>query len=1062
MRNKRTQGIEGRTGSGFGPARARARREADLFFADLMGDPAAAPWPRPTGTGSGPGGPAFGRRGESDAATPFDGAASDLWEVVAFPRGETPRSALRHGDLVITPAAHGTKRLARLRVLGEDLPPEALYSADGLVMNETLVLRPRPLASAGPRPDAFRRARAWGEAFAEQDPASRPIATVAIGAARFPVSVTAADDTRRPSMEEALRFALGRPGHSAALLGPLFAPGEVRVCGFTPTPAPVAPLATVIDCDAPANDLGGLVVSSGTEVTAYFPALRSGAPGVTAAQLRRWIAIPNLRDFYALPTDVQQAHRGRWITALLRVAGLGFTRAALEALSTPALRVLLAQNGAGAFAVSSVSRGTPPTDRGGVVNGVTLPLPTFPVVEPDCYLPVISEREGRLESINAWDAEAGISLGPIQINVNPAEGSNEQTLFRFLWRLFIDDRVLFDQAFGALRWRMRFDPAGPTPSNDDAFVLTTAVAGAADAELRSVRADVTRNFRYFQTGVPGRTGFVPAFRRDLAGRFRDVAGWPHVQQMILDISSSWLRPGLATIRAASIPALDPMNPDRDTFTLTAVLMSAYVRFSGCLRPLLRALARWTTVADKLAHLDDALATLSGSCPTLADRLRAQVREARAVHAGLDGIRRARGGGAPAEDVESAEAWPSRAREADEVYGEAWDADGGGASLEGERAGELDGEKESHTGEAWHEGWEAADGDASFVGRPESDEALGGAGHRWGAAAGGAGCHVDAIESEDALDASETAPSDDEVVAALDRLAGTSYRDFAGYRATLVDGTVFGRAVQGVHPDFLRKLQAAETAAAAAIGGSGTPSWGIASVGGFRRGSGRHNWGLAVDLNYASSPFIMHEHGEAALDAQLAPVYHRIARFVLGRTQSVIPRDITQGARGAARTARLLQALSEESAAMVTYFAFLRAPDTLDGRLASQPLDADAARAYFGDDTAPTAASVLRRIMTDYVILTGRAGPAISGQTYPTFAAIPHADRPFAGDPAARDPQRGFLSIRREVVLALSAQGLRWGAIDFGGESGDVMHFDDGAGTLDARIQRAKREAATRT
>ena len=308
------------------------------------------------------------------------------------------------------------------------------------------------------------------------------------------------------------------------------------------------------------------------------------------------------------------------------------------------------------------------------------------------------------------------------------------------------------------------------------------------------------------------------------------------------------------------------------------------------------------------------------------------------------------------------------------------------------------------------------------------------------------------------------PSLDEIVVALDRIAGTSLGTFAAYRATLVDGTLFGQRVQGLHPTFLHKLQTAEADAQRSIGGAGVPAWGVTSIGGFdlRRPphKGWHPWGLAIDMNYATSPFIMHEVGETALDAQLGPVYHRIARLILGRTESVIPREITRGARSAARTARLYDLLAEENTAMIAYFAFLRTPANLDAQLRTRPLDSDGARAFFGDTTAPTSANVLRRIMRDYVVLSGREGPAVPGETYPSLAAIPGADRPFAGANANRDPLRGFLSIRREIVLATATQSLRWGAIDFGGQSGDVMHFDDGDGTLARQIASAKTAATT--
>ena len=476
-----------------------------------------------------------------------------------------------------------------------------------------------------------------------------------VGGVRLAISVPSTGDERRPDLEAGLRWALGT-GRSFAIRGSLYAAGEVRLSAWAPsagtTPLP-SPLPPVIDCQPRATDLCALVLATGGNVAVYFPALRAGAAGVTAAHLRRWVVVPKLRDLYALPASMQAAHRRRTIVALARVAGLGFTRAQLDALSTPALQLLLAQNGAAAFPVTRVNRGQPPADRGGVVNGVTLPIPVLPIVEPDCYLPVISEAEGRLESINAWDAQAGISLGPIQFNVTVPANDSVQPLFRFLWRLMIDDRALFDQAFGGLGWRMRFDPGGITPSAADAFVLTVNAGTPAQATLRSLPSDTVRNFRYFQTGVPDQTGFVPAFRRDLAGRFRDAVVWPHMQQVILDVSSLWLAPGLAQIRAAGIPALDRQNPDRDTFVLTAVLLSAFVRFSGCLQPLLRALRRWTTIAEKLAHVSEALATLNQPCPGLDERLRNQATAARAVHAGLESMSRQRGGAGRSEGVDEA-------------------------------------------------------------------------------------------------------------------------------------------------------------------------------------------------------------------------------------------------------------------------------------------------------------------------------------------------------------------------------------------------------------------------
>ena len=105
---------------------------------------------------------------------------------------------------------------------------------------------------------------------------------------------------------------------------------------------------------------------------------------------------------------------------------------------------------------------------------------------------------------------------------------------------------------------------------------------------------------------------------------------------------------------------------------------------------------------------------------------------------------------------------------------------------------------------------------------------------------------------------------------------------------MVSGDFLGHPIaRGVHPEFLKKLQAARTTIDAEYKASGNPvpaGYGIASVGGFRSKAGPHAWGLAIDIDVAGNPFVMHEGAakglERTLDAQLVPVYHRIAEFML--------------------------------------------------------------------------------------------------------------------------------------------------------------------------------------
>jgi hypothetical protein len=389
-------------------------------------------------------------------------------------------------------------------------------------------------------------------------------------------------------------------------------------------PSPPPPVATF---DA-AADVSAVILNGGA--TCYVPS----NPRLPTAG---WVEIPRLREFYGLPDVDQRAHRTRWVERLTR-ADTGMGRPQLDALSMPALRLTLARAAPRTFPVREVRRGRPATDRGGIVNGVTVPLARLPVVEPDCYLAVIAEAEGKLESINAWDVGAGISLGPVQFNVQPSPGAGEGgALFQLLWNLYVRDRALFVQEFGEpLGWSMRFQPTGISPQASDYFDLRIGAGTPNEIVLhgRGTEADVERNSRYFQSGVPGGRGFDPTFRRNVTAHFRNVVVWPHVQEMILETSVWWLGPGLRRIHTAGIPPLDSRNPDEATFVLKALLLSAFVRFSGCLDPILRGLRPWRTPAERLAHWRDAVQAARVPCPELVARLESQEREARRVHGAL--------------------------------------------------------------------------------------------------------------------------------------------------------------------------------------------------------------------------------------------------------------------------------------------------------------------------------------------------------------------------------------------------------------------------------------------
>jgi hypothetical protein len=240
----------------------------------------------------------------------------------------------------------------------------------------------------------------------------------------------------------------------------------------------------------------------------------------------------------------------------------------------------------------------------------------------------------------------------------------------------------------------------------------------------------------------------------------------------------------------------------------------------------------------------------------------------------------------------------------------------------------------------------------------------------------------------------------------------------------------------------------------------------------------HGQGLAIDIDAATNPYLIHERNEAELDAELTEVYERIAQFLLGRA-SIIPRLGTGCYRGETRrayVARVYDALAQESKAMQNYFSLMQQGSRLQ-KYVRTSLGTQRARlpstflsVLRRDNTAKTASNVLidqmrLRMAADWVVLTGDEGPPVvaldstnlkqaSNRTHILSPHLPVAvaptsdnqegDRPFDIKTRAypgRSPLNGFLSLKKELVLALTDVGFRWGALDFGRQSGDLMHFD---------------------
>lgn len=460
----------------------------------------------------------------------------------------------------------------------------------------------------------------------EENDVIKPLSlgTATVGSQQFAITRVNPLLFSASSFENALRFTFGDTLATAHLIhGHWLTDQTFDVSSLAPATS-ITTFPPVIEVNA--QNASALIFNNGA--ACYFPAdpINRGT---------RWVQVPRMKDFYALAAQDQTTYRQKWIDRLvaksgsISVPGVTVDKTWIEGLSTPALRLLLAHYASQMFTVSGVNPSAKQQNFNGaqVTNGVTRPTPKVPLEEPDCYIPVISRVEGAMEDINAYDLGAGISIGSIQINAIGAK------LFSFLDKLNNGDSTLFKQEFGTpLGWSMQQD-------NDHPDLLINA--GKTNAQtLHGRSADTKRNVGYFQSGTPGNAEFTqidPAHRRRLTERFLNVVAWPHVQEMILAVNLEYLRPGLIKIHNAAngIPPLDLNNPDRDTFILKAMLLSAYVRFSGCLDPILTDLRQWTTVSDKLKNIHDVLKNGTfckpGQRKTLQDRLAKQEAHAKTVH-----------------------------------------------------------------------------------------------------------------------------------------------------------------------------------------------------------------------------------------------------------------------------------------------------------------------------------------------------------------------------------------------------------------------------------------------
>lgn len=248
--------------------------------------------------------------------------------------------------------------------------------------------------------------------------------------------------------------------------------------------------------------------------------------------------------------------------------------------------------------------------------------------------------------------------------------------------------------------------------------------------------------------------------------------------------------------------------------------------------------------------------------------------------------------------------------------------------------------------------------------------------------------------------------------------------------------------------------------------------GVTSVRGWRSGSStsKHASGSAVDINYDLQPYIATRtqvkdktvYGGEAAGAKLqdqrkaaVEVYDRAIQFNIAGQQA----DVS--ARGSGEsTTDVYQRFKQTSNALSSYFrmafheeptAVLRQPIAdIEGATESELLKAIPETERRAE--ADAISSLEWWMETDTFQASNPDWPYTSRQQYfRILRDYEHVRIPMVrGNPVARpgntrNPARGFLDLREEIVVALVDVGnLRWGAADLGAsESGDVHHFDLG-------------------
>lgn len=201
----------------------------------------------------------------------------------------------------------------------------------------------------------------------------------------------------------------------------------------------------------------------------------------------------------------------------------------------------------------------------------------------------------------------------------------------------------------------------------------------------------------------------------------------------------------------------------------------------------------------------------------------------------------------------------------------------------------------------------------------------------------------------------------------------------------------------------------------------------------------HNFGLAVDINYASNPRIVGNPARTTGQTAFREAMNRATSLISGVTSTFNSGFLDGLASNTALTTRQIhQVLSQRNTELMAYLELGHNDGLLMNALVAAQNRGKPAGIFVAGETLKDAAIRWRRqIRTD-------------------LATLSNSKSTFWMDDSSRDPLRGFLDLNVDLVFALRDKAcLAWGAVDFGpNASGDMMHFDCRVDDLGFEIAQA--------